>query len=30
VWHILTDYLRWIAKRPVQELKKQNDEEIAE
>jgi transposase len=30
VWHILTDYLKWTAKRPVNELKKQNDEEIAE
>lgn len=30
VWHILTDHLQWTAKRPVQELKKQNDEEIAE
>jgi transposase len=29
VWHILTDYLKWTAKRPVQELKKQNDEEVA-
>jgi transposase len=30
VWHILTDYLGWTAKRPVQELRKQNDEEVAE
>jgi hypothetical protein len=30
VWHILTDYLQWTAKRPVNELKKQNDEEVAE
>jgi transposase len=30
VWRILKDYLQWTAKRPVQELKKQNDEEIAE
>ena len=30
VWHILTDYLEWTAKRPVNELKKQNDEEVAE
>jgi transposase len=30
VWHILTDYMEWSAKRPVQELKKQNDEEIAD
>jgi hypothetical protein len=29
VWHILTDYMDWTAKRPVQELKKQNGEEIA-
>jgi transposase len=30
VWHIITDYLQWTAKRPVQELKKQNEEEVAE
>src|SRR5262245_15178616 len=30
VWHILTDYLEWTAKRPVQEFNKQNGEEIAE
>jgi transposase len=29
VWHILTDYLGWTAKRPVQELRKRNDEEVA-
>jgi hypothetical protein len=30
VSHILTDYMKWTAKRPVNELKKQNNEEIAE
>jgi hypothetical protein len=30
VWRILKEYLQWTAKRPVQELKKQNDEGIAE
>jgi transposase len=29
VWHILTDYLEWTAKRPVQKPKKRDDEEVA-
>jgi len=29
VWHILTDYLSWTAKRPVQKPKKRDDEAIA-
>ena len=29
VWHILKDYMRWTAKRPVQQMKKRDDKEIA-
>lgn len=28
VWHILTDYLHWTAKRPVQQLKSRDDDKI--